>query len=84
MGKFWQLRFQLGIFLVFQTVVFQIKNNKHMLKYFGFQDYLFYLGISNKYKISLLKLFGGENDLQKYSTDILIWITSLSKKNYIL
>ncbi len=61
-----------------------------MLKYFGFPDYLFYLGISNKYKISLLliplklKLFGGENDLQKYSTDFLIWITSLSKKNYNL
>ncbi len=55
-------------------MVFQIKNNKHMLKYFGFPDYLFYSGISNKYK----------NDLQKYSTDFLIWITSLSKKNYNL
>ncbi len=30
---------QLGIFTGFQTVVFQIKNNKHMLKYFGFPDY---------------------------------------------
>ncbi len=50
-----------------------------MLKYFGFPDYLFYLGISNK-----LKLFGGENDLQKCSTDFLIWITSLSNKNFNL
>ena len=53
-----------------------------MLKYFGFPDYLFYLGISIKYKI--LKLFGDENDVQKYSTDLLIWITSLSKKKYNL
>ncbi len=30
------------------------------------------------------RCFGGEIDLQQYSTDFLIWITSLSKKNYNL
>ncbi len=39
---------------------------------------------NDKHMLKYLKLFGGENGLQKYSTDFLIWITSLSKKNFNL
>ena len=38
---------------------------------------LFFLNLENH-------SLGGENDLQKYSTEFLIWITSLFKKNYNL